>query len=125
MSRPAEDDANAWERTLGEAEDGRVGLVYVPPDSVGEELPALVERDEFDRYETFRRQVGSDLFLLTKVTTHDADAAVLLVGAVDLSTAQPLIDVARERSELHSHVRLLDETHLATFHHEDPDHFPG
>lgn len=99
------------------------GLVYVAPKGVAESLPAAVERADLDRYEVFRRQVGNDLFLLTRLTDPDAAVAVLLVGAVDLATADSLVDAAADRGELHSHVRLLDETHLLSVRHDDPAAF--
>lgn len=99
------------------------GLIYIVPDSVGDELPALVDSGSFERYETFRRVTGTDLTLVTQLTDQANELAVILVGTVDLDRAGPLASAARERGELYSHVRLLDGTRLATFRHEDPTHF--
>jgi len=103
----------------------RFGLVYVAPDGVAESLPAAVERADLRNYEVFRRELGSDLYLLTRLTDSDERVAVLLVGTVDLSMADDLVDAARERGELHSHVELLDGTHLLSVRHDDPSAFFG
>lgn len=155
MAADTDDDPSAWSRTLREAnemaedlraddwevvtvraghvapvapdhgETDRFGLVYVAPDGVAESLPAAVDGAEFDRSTAFRRRVGTDLFLLTRVEATDARVAVLLVGAVDLSRpeASDLASVARDRGHLRSHVELLDGTHLATFRHDHPADF--
>jgi len=106
-----------------EGDDDRFGLVYVAPDSVAESLPALVERADLDEYEVFRRAVGGDLFVLVRLTDADARAAVLLVGAVTRASAEPLVDAARQRGVVHSHVELLDGTRLLSVRHDDPAAF--
>lgn len=106
-----------------EAEEDHHGLVYVAPDGVAETLPEAVERGSFDRYEAFRHVAGDDLSLVTELRDSQRQLAVLLAGTVDRERAEPLAQAARERGVLHSHVRLLDGTHLATFRHEEPTHF--
>jgi len=103
----------------------RFGLVYVAPDGVAESLPATVERAELTQSAAFRQQVGTDLFLLTRVSDPDERVAVLLVGAVDLGRpeASDLADAARSTGVLYSHVELLDGAHLATFEHDHPEDF--
>ncbi|MFB6152119.1 MAG: hypothetical protein ABEJ40_09970 [Haloarculaceae archaeon] len=98
----------------------RFGLVYVAPDGVAEDLLDAVEGGSFDRSDAFRNRVGSDLFLVTRVVDSDARRVVVLVGAVDLGRADPLLDAVRERGTVHSHVELLDGTHLASLRHDDP-----
>lgn len=105
------------------ASTDRHGLVYIVPDSVGEELPELVDESSFDRYEVFRTVAGNTLYLVIRVRDDETERGVVLSGAIDVEQGQELADAARERDELHSHVRLLDGTHLATFRHEDPTHF--
>jgi len=106
-----------------EGDDDRFGLVYVAPDSVAESLLALVERAAIDEYEVFRRAVGGDLFVLVCLTDEDGRAAVLLVGAVTRAGAGPIVDAARERGVVHSHVELLDGTRLLSVRHDDPAAF--
>ncbi|MEF8885314.1 MAG: hypothetical protein V5A44_09360 [Haloarculaceae archaeon] len=108
-----------------EGETDRFGLVYVAPDGVSESLPAAVERADLRDYEVFRRELGSELYVLTRLTDPDERVAVLLVGAVDLSAADGLVEAARERGALHSHVELLDGTHLLSVRHDDPGAFFG
>lgn len=101
------------------------GLVYTVPDGVGETLPALLEGGSFDRYEVFRTVAGGELYLVTRLRDEESERGVVLAGAVALDQVAELADAARERGELHTHVRLLDGTHLATFRHADPtDFFP-
>lgn len=107
----------------GEGETDRFGLVYIAPDGVAESLPAAAGAADLRNYEVFRQRVGSDLFLLTRLTDPDARVAVLLVGAVDRSAADDLVAAARERGALHSHVELLDGTHLLSVRHDDPSAF--
>jgi hypothetical protein len=107
-------------------ESDRFGFVYVAPGDVAEAFEAAVSGGEFDGYEVFNRQVGRSLFTLTRITDADRRLAVLLVGAVDTSHAGRLEEVAYERGEMYSHVRLLDGTHLGSFHHDDAaPFFPG
>lgn len=103
--------------------DDGVGFVYVAPGEVADPLAAAVERGAFESYEVFSRTTGSDLFALTRVTDPERELAVLLVGTVDLARAPSLPSIARERGEMHSHVRLLDGTQVASFVHDDPDAF--
>jgi hypothetical protein len=106
-----------------EGETDRFGLVYVAPDGVAETLPAAIDDADLANYEVFRRAVGSDLFLVTRLTDPDARVAVLLVGGVDRTAADGLVAAARERGALHSHVELLDGTHLLSVRHDDPSAF--
>ncbi|QLH80493.1 DUF7529 family protein [Halosimplex pelagicum] len=106
-------------------EADRAGLVYLAPDGVAESLSAAAERGAFDRSAAFRRRVGTDLFLVTRVSDPERRLAVLLVGAVDLNrpAAADLAAAAHERGRLRSHVELIDGTHLATFGHDHPEDF--
>lgn len=129
----AELRADGWDVSLVRADHvaaiepgdstAREGLVYTVPDSVGETLPALVDGGSFDRYEVFRTVAGGDLYLVTRLRDEETGRGVVLAGAVGLDQVSGLADAARERGELHTHVRLLDGTHLATFRHEEPAHF--
>lgn len=104
-------------------DSGRFGFVYLAQGEIADDFQAAVETGEFDEYEVFNRQSGSNLFTLTRVTDADRQLAVLLVGTVNLEQADDLAAAARERGEMYSHVQLLDGTHLGSFHHDDPDAF--
>lgn len=111
-----------------EGETDRSGLVYLAPDGVAESLPAVAERGEFGRSTAFRRRLGTDLFLVTRVSDPERRLAVLLVGGIDLGrpAVADLAAAADEHGRLRSHVELLDGTHLATFGHDHPEDFlPG
>ncbi|ESP88110.1 DUF7529 family protein [Candidatus Halobonum tyrrellensis] len=101
----------------------RFGFVYVAQGEDADAFTAAVDRGEFDGYEVFNRRQGTDLYTLTRVTDADRRLAVLLVGAVDLSKADELVETARDRGEMYSHVQLLDGEHLGSFHHDDPAPF--
>ncbi|PSP87531.1 hypothetical protein BRC78_06495, partial [Halobacteriales archaeon QH_8_68_33] len=76
-----------------------------------------------DIWETVTVRAGDTLFLVTEVADTDAERAVYLAGAVDLGVAGDLRETAAEAGELHSHVQLLDWTHLGSFRHDDPAAF--
>lgn len=101
----------------------RFGFVYLAQGEVADALENVIHHGEFDSYEVFNRSVGTDLFTLTRVTDGKQQVAVLLVGAVDLTDAGDLAAAAADREEMYSHVRLLDGTHLGSFHHDDPTPF--
>ena len=104
-------------------ETDRFGFVYLAQGEVADDVRAAVAEGEFDGYELFTHRDGSDLYAVTRLTDRDRDLAVLLVGAIDLTTAGELAAVARDRGEMYSHVQLVDGTHLATFRHDDADPF--
>lgn len=106
-----------------DGESDRFGLVYLAQGEIADDLRAAVEDGDFERYEVFSNRTGTDLFLLTRITDPDRKLAVLLVGAVDLSHTDALAAAAHEHGELYSHVELLDGTHVASFHHDDPSAF--
>ncbi|WP_135666072.1 DUF7529 family protein [Halorhabdus rudnickae] len=104
----------------------RHGLIFTAPDSVAEQLPDLIDGGSFDRYEVHREDVAENRFLAIRIRDDETERGVVLVGVLDWSRIGDLADAAREREQLHSHVRLLDGTHVATFRHEDPSlFFPG
>lgn len=144
------DDRGAWERTLDALRDleseleadgwtvvavpaghvapvppeaeaaDRFGLVHVVPGDEAEGFATAFETGTFAEYEVFRRTVGRRLFLLTKLTAPEERIAILLAGTVDTTQAEALIAAAEERGEIHTHVQLLDGTHLGSFQHDDP-----
>ena len=147
------DDPGAWERTVTEmrelaadreadgwetvtvragdtapeppdaGESDRFGFVYTVPGSAADSFRAVYDAGEFDSYTVYRRRAGETLFLVTEVADTDAKRAVFLAGAVDLGVAGDLRETAVEAGELHSHVQLLDWTHLGSFRHDDPAAF--
>ncbi|MFC6722138.1 DUF7529 family protein [Halobacteriaceae archaeon SHR40] len=154
MSAETPDERTAWDRTLEEATEmasdlrhknwevtvvraGHVaavapdsgtelsGLIHIAPDDTGADLQSFLERGSLDQYSIYRRTIGRNLFLVTRISDPESRLAVILVGTVDLDRARPLAEQAHTREEIQLHVRLLDGTHLATFYHENPEHiFP-
>jgi len=130
----ADREAEGWETVTVRAgdtapeppdagESDRFGFVYTVPGSAADSFRAVYEAGEFDSYTVYRRQAGDTLFLVTEVVDTDAERAVFLAGAVDLGVAGDLREAAVEAGELHSHVQLLDWTHLGSFRHDDPAAF--
>lgn len=101
----------------------KFGLVYFVGDSNTVPLQTIVEEADFTEYTVFNRQVGEDLYLLTQITDADNQLAVLLVGAVDLTRAEPLMAAVQEQGELYSYVQLIDGTVVSRFQHENPATF--
>lgn len=104
-------------------ENDRFGFVYVAPGDVAADVESAIADGSFDAYEVFNRQLGNDLFTITKITDTDRKVAVLLVGGVDVTRASGLVAAVRERGEMYSHVQTLDGTHLGSFYHDDPAPF--
>lgn len=148
-------ESGAWERTIEEmhaladerAEEGWTTDAVIAVDTAPKP-PDAGERDRFgliytvggddadavraahdgglDRYTVYRRQVGDRLFLVTELQDTDAERALFVAGAVDMTVAGDLVATADERGELYSHLRLLDGTDLASVRHDDPgDFFPS
>lgn len=101
----------------------RFGLVHVIPGDQAEAFNDAFSAGEFAEYEVFRQRLGQRLFLVTKLSDPDARTAILLAGNVDLTQSADLIETARDRELLYSHVQLLDGTHLGSFRHDDPGLF--
>ncbi|MFB6202038.1 MAG: hypothetical protein ABEI98_08505 [Halorhabdus sp.] len=150
MSTTTGNESTAWEKTLTEAaamaeelrekgwevctvraghvepvmaterEEKPPGLVYVVPDDVTDRLPDFVDRGNFERYQIYRRTVGSDLFMVLRLIDPVAELAILLVGAIDLDRTRPKIDRLRTAETINTYVQRLDGTRLVTMTHEDP-----
>ena len=103
-------------------ETDRFGLVYTVGGDVASDVAAAHDAG-FDRYEVYRRQVGGTLFLVTELRNTGERRAVFVAGAVDLTVADRLVEAARERGELYTHLQTLDWTHLGSVHHDDPGAF--
>lgn len=101
----------------------RFGLVYVIPGDDAETFNDTFRAGEFAEYEIFRQRLGQRLFLVTKLSDPHARTAILLAGNVDLTQSSALIETARDREVLYTHVQLLDGTVLGSFRHEDPSLF--
>lgn len=101
----------------------RFGFVFVVPGDEEDAFRDAFETGEFGEYQVFRRRVGNHLYLVVQFTDPDAEIAILLAGGVDMTEAQGMIDAARDRGEMYTHVQLLDWTHLGSFRHEDFETF--
>lgn len=147
-----DDQLDAWERTIEEMErladeretegwetltvtpadtaptppeagdDDRYGLIYTVGATLGEEFRTAHEAG-FDRYNVYRRDVGSQLFLVTELQSGAAERAVFIAGAIDRSLADDLIAAAAERGQMYTHLQTLDRTRLGTVRHDDPSAF--
>lgn len=130
----AQRDAEGWKTVTvhagettpeppSEGESTRFGVVYTVPDNAVREIDNIMNGTSMDEYTVYRRQVGKILFLVTEFADGDSEAALFVAGAVNLQFADQLFEAATERGEIYSHLQLLDWTHLASFHHDDPSAF--
>lgn len=101
----------------------RFGFVYLAQGRDRPRLENALESGEFDDYTVFNHRADTNLYTLTRIEDADAKVAVLLAGAIDLTRARDMAAAARDQGEMYSHVQLIDGTHLASFHHDDPNHF--
>lgn len=97
---------------------GRYGLTYTIPDNYADEFREAFREDGFERYEVYRQEQEGTAFQVTALYDEETSTAVLLAGAYELRHANPLIATAMKAGEMYTHVRLLDGTHLGSFHHE-------
>lgn len=145
-------DATPWERTLDQldsmAEELReegLAVVAIRAGHVAPEAPESGDTDRFGyvftipgdgavtfeetfqaasltEYQVFRRTVDGTLFLIVSLID-PGETAILLAGGVDLARDEGMIEAARERGEMYTHVQLLDWTHLGSVRHDDPEPF--
>lgn len=101
----------------------RFGLVYLVGDSNTDPLQTIVDKADFTEYKVFNRQVGEELYLLTQIIDTDNQLAVLLVGTVNLTRAEPLMTAVQNRGELYSYIQLVDGTVVSRFQHGNPTTF--
>jgi len=107
------------ERPGGRTGD-RFGLTHVVPGNRADAVRDAFRPEGFERYETYRRRVGTTAFQVTALFDADRGVAILVAGAYDLADADGMIEAAREEGVLYTHLRTLDGTHLGSFRHDDP-----
>lgn len=103
-------------------EDERFGLIHTVSKDVGQEFRAANEAG-FDRYNVYRRVIGSWLFLVTELQSDAAGRAVFIAAAVDRALADNLATAAAERGRMYTHLQALEQNRFGTVRHDDPSAF--
>ena len=102
--------------------EGDFGLVYLIPDNYADDFETAFDAGEFPRYDVFRNEVGGQVFLVTVLMDPESETAILLAGGFERRQSRILVNVARERDEMYTHVETLDDR-LGSFRHDDPAKF--
>ncbi|WP_458185925.1 DUF7529 family protein [Haladaptatus sp. NG-WS-4] len=97
----------------------RFGFVYVIPDNYAEEFSDAFEAGTFPKYQVFRKEVSSRVFMLTQYLDPDTETAILIAGTYEMMHAPPLVKTAMREDEMYSHVQTIDGTVLGSFRHDD------
>lgn len=104
----------------------RWGVVFTVPGNVVEELETAFAAGEFPEYDVYRRTVDRELFLVVVYRDPASGTAVLVAGGLPMAYSDPLLETVDDQGTVHTHVRTLDDTVIASFVHDDPGKFfPG
>ncbi|WP_435197585.1 DUF7529 family protein [Natronomonas sp. EA1] len=104
-------------------QEGRWGLVHVIPNNFAEGFEAAFSKGAFPEYDVFRQEADGNVFHVIVLRDPDSKTAIFLAGQYELMFAGPLVRTAKKEGEMYTHVQLLDETHIASFRHSDPEKF--
>jgi hypothetical protein len=122
---------------------GRFGLTYTFVDNVADEVADAIaraagvsveglqgldgdgtlDRDAFDRYEVFQREADGHVYHVVAFFDDETGTALLVAGAYQQLYARALRETVVERVETYTHFTRLDETPIASFHHEEWEPF--
>lgn len=130
----AEREADGWDvvtvaagHTAPESRDAgdtdRYGLVYVAPGNRARPFYEAYDRGDYPRYEVYRGETETRIFLVTELIDPDVETAILLAGNFRRLDARGLIRTVRETERMYTHVQKLDGTHLGSFEHADHEKF--
>ena len=130
----AERETEEWDVTTIQAGDttpeppsagdsNRFGIVYTVPNDSADAVRSFHENATVDSYTVYRRTVGSKLFVVIELVDNESQAVLFVAGVVNLDYADELMSAAAEAEEMYTHIQLLNWTHLASFHHDDPSAF--
>ncbi len=106
--------------SLAPGEHDRWGLDVLTPDDELEAVAAAVEEAAFDELDVYRRVEGSYVFVLVVARDAPTERAILIPAYFRRDAAAPLRGYARERGEIHVHLRPLTRTPVITFSHDEP-----
>ncbi|WP_458207265.1 DUF7529 family protein [Haladaptatus sp. NG-SE-30] len=100
-------------------ETDRFGFVYVIPDNYAEAFSEAVEAGDFPKYQVFRQEVSSRVFMLTQYLDAETGTAILIAGTYEMMHAPALVKTAMREDEMYSHVQTIDGTVLGSFRHDE------
>jgi hypothetical protein len=109
--------------TDDEADDDTFGLMYVIPGDRADAVEAAVEGGSFPKFEVYRAEQNGLVYLVTVLLDPDTETAILVAGQFELRKAVGCARAAVEHDEMWTHLRRLDGTPVASFHHEDYEKF--
>ncbi len=101
----------------------RFGFVYVVPDNYTDDFDEAFEAGTFPKYQVFRKEVSSRVFMLTQFLDPDTDTAILIAGTYEMMYAPGLVKNSMEEDELFTYVQTLDGTVHGSFRHDDYSKF--
>ncbi|WP_134672445.1 DUF7529 family protein [Halorussus marinus] len=101
----------------------RFGLVHVVPGNKADDIEETVETGAFPQYRVFRKEMQGRVFMVTQLLDPEAEQAILIAGNFELRHAPGLVKTALEEEEMYTHLQKLDKTHLASFRHDEVEHF--
>lgn len=96
----------------------RFGFVHVVPDNHADAVVDALDDLDVTRYEAYRSTVDNNAFLVVELLDESASRALLFASYYDPTEATAMIDAARERGVLYTHLKRIDGTHLGTIRHE-------
>jgi hypothetical protein len=101
----------------------RFGLIHVIPGNKADEFSDAFENGDFPTYDVFRADVNSGVFLVTALFDPESEIAIFIAGWYEKYNIRQLVETAKDRGEMYTHVQTLDETVLGSFRHDTPEKF--
>lgn len=101
----------------------RFGFVHVLPDNDAEEIEQAVETGSFPQYRVFRNEMEGRIFMVTQLLDPESETVLLVAGNFEMRHAPGMVKTALEEGEMYTHLQTLDQTHIASFRHDDLEKF--
>ena len=104
-------------------ETDRFGFVHVVPDNKAEPLEDAIETGSFPKYQVFRNEMQSRIFMVTQLVDPDSETAILVAGNFEMRHAPGLVKNSLQEGVTYTHLQTLDRTHIGSFRHDDVEKF--
>ena len=101
----------------------RYGLVHVIPGNKADSFVEAFARGDFPRYDVYRAESTTRLFLVTELLDPGTETALYVAGSVRLADLGGLVRTVRAENAMYTHVQTLDGTHLGSFEHDGYEKF--
>jgi len=99
-------------------EHDRFGLSHIVPDSDADAFAELYDEDAFDEYLAYGTEVEQYMYLVTELVDAERERSIMIASQYDTTFAPGMVENAREEGVLHTYVKRIDGTILATVDHE-------